>query len=134
MRDRAINVSRRLVPLLFCWLLPLLAPWPSMAVPGVDADSITFGQTARLSGSNVVGLHYRDGILAAFGEQNAQGGVNGRGIAFEKLLVTFGDLIQESAASFDGGLSPWKCIPIYFKELKTPDAAMQPGTTCRRCS
>ena len=57
-----------------------------------------------------------------------------RGIAFEKLLVTFGDLIQELAASFDGGLSPWKCIPIYFRELRTPDAAMQPGTTCRRCS
>ena len=69
----------RSAPLL---VLPLLlAPWPSMAANGVYADKIVFGQSACLSGPNRdLGRHYRAGILVAFGERNALGGIDGRSL------------------------------------------------------
>ena len=64
----------------------LLAPWPSAAAPGVDADKVVFGQSACFSGPNrQLGIHYRAGILAAFGERNAMGGVNGRSLELLSL-------------------------------------------------
>src|SRR5579872_583613 len=46
---------------------------------GVTADRILFGQAAALSGpSSVLGQEMRQGILAAFAEINARGGVHGR--------------------------------------------------------
>lgn len=57
----------------------LLAPWPSRAADGVHPDKIVFGQSACLSGPNRdLGSHYRAGILVAFGERNALGGIDGR--------------------------------------------------------
>ena len=69
----------RSAPLL---VLPLLlAPWPSMATDGVYADKIVFGQSACLSGPNRdLGSHYRAGILVAFEERNALGGIDGRSL------------------------------------------------------
>ena len=55
---------------------------PSYAVAaedGVAADSITFGQAAVLEGpASALGQGMRAGILAAFDEVNARGGVHGR--------------------------------------------------------
>lgn len=48
------------------------------ADPGVSADKIVFGQAAVLSGpAAALGTGMRDGILAAFAEANAKGGVKG---------------------------------------------------------
>ncbi|WP_428247814.1 ABC transporter substrate-binding protein [Ferrovibrio sp.] len=53
---------------------PLLA-----ADPGVFSDRIVFGQAAVMEGpASALGTGMRDGILAAFGEINAAGGVKGR--------------------------------------------------------
>src|SRR5882724_13189489 len=46
---------------------------------GVSSDRILFGQAAALSGpSSALGQGMREGILAAFAEINAKGGVHGR--------------------------------------------------------
>src|SRR3982074_143836 len=46
---------------------------------GVSSDSILFGQAAALEGpSSALGQGMRQGILAAFAEINAKGGVHGR--------------------------------------------------------
>jgi len=46
---------------------------------GVSADSILFGQAAALKGpSSALGQGMRQGILAAFDEINAKGGIHGR--------------------------------------------------------
>jgi ABC-type branched-subunit amino acid transport system substrate-binding protein len=46
---------------------------------GVSSDRILFGQVAALSGpSSALGQGMREGILAAFAEINAKGGVHGR--------------------------------------------------------
>jgi ABC-type branched-subunit amino acid transport system substrate-binding protein len=78
MTDRASRALRWLSLLVFgC----LLAPGVSAAAPGVHAKTVVFGQSACLSGpSRQLGIHYRAGILAAFAERNAKGGVNGRSL------------------------------------------------------
>src|ERR1700720_4097967 len=46
---------------------------------GVSSDTILFGQAAALEGpSSALGQGMRQGILAAFAEINAKGGVRGR--------------------------------------------------------
>ena len=72
------KVARILVGLLTC-LMVLLPLSSAVAVPGVSAEKIVFGQSACFSGHNkLLGLLYRQGILAAFAERNRLGGVNGR--------------------------------------------------------
>jgi len=62
---------------LFCLLL-LAGPARADEV-GVTANRILFGQAAAMSGpSSALGLKMRQGILAAFAEVNAKGGVHGR--------------------------------------------------------
>lgn len=62
---------------LFCLLL-LSAPAQAEEA-GVAADRILFGQAAAMSGpSSALGVKMRQGILAAFAEVNAKGGVHGR--------------------------------------------------------
>ncbi len=47
--------------------------------PGVSADTVAFAQIAALDGpAKQLGLGMQEGILAAFAEVNAKGGVNGR--------------------------------------------------------
>jgi ABC-type branched-subunit amino acid transport system substrate-binding protein len=55
---------------------------PALAAdPGVSADKIVLGQAAPLEGpASALGIGMRDGMLAAFAEQNAKGGVKGRKI------------------------------------------------------
>jgi branched-chain amino acid transport system substrate-binding protein len=61
-------------------LLALLLAGPVQAGEvGVMPDRILFGQAAAMSGpSSALGLKMRQGILAAFAEVNAKGGVHGR--------------------------------------------------------
>ena len=66
------------------------------AEPGVFDDRILFGQSAAFEGpAAALGLGMREGILAAFSEANAGGGVNGRRL----------DLV-----SYDDGYEPEKAI------------------------
>jgi branched-chain amino acid transport system substrate-binding protein len=65
------------------WLLllaGLLLAGPAQADEvGVTANRILFGQAAAMTGpSSALGLKMRQGILAAFAEINAKGGVHGR--------------------------------------------------------
>src|SRR5476651_265156 len=54
-----------------------LAAWADEI--GVSSDTILFGQAAALDGpSSALGQGMRQGILAAFAEINASGGVHGR--------------------------------------------------------
>ena len=60
-------------------LLLAFAPPAHAGEVGVAADSILFGQAAALDGpSSALGQGMRQGILAAFAEINAKGGVHGR--------------------------------------------------------
>ncbi|MEM6662560.1 MAG: ABC transporter substrate-binding protein [Pseudomonadota bacterium] len=57
-------------------------PLSAMAEDGVTADTVTFGQVAAFEGpASALGTGMRDGILAAFNEVNANGGVHGRQLA-----------------------------------------------------
>lgn len=62
---------------------------------GISDNSILFGQSAAFSGpASELGLGMRAGILAAFAEANAQGGIHGR-----RLGLTFRDDAYEPEAA-----------------------------------
>ncbi len=64
--------------------LGLLIPAVAGAEPGVTPDTVTFGQVAAFEGpAAALGTGMRAGIIAAFEEANAAGGVNGRRLALE---------------------------------------------------
>ena len=76
------------------------------ADPGVSADKIVFGQAAPLAGpAAALGTGMRDGLLAAFAEANAKGGVKGH-----KLELV----------SKDDGYEPNKSIEV-TKQLLNDD-------------
>lgn len=57
----------------------LLGVGPAVGAPGIHPDRIDFGQSAAFEGpAAALGNGMRQGILAAFDEANAAGGVNGR--------------------------------------------------------
>ena len=65
------------------------------AEPGVFEDKIVFGQSAAFKGpAAALGLGMRQGILAAFKEANAAGGVNGRKLE----LVSYNDGYEPNKA------------------------------------
>src|SRR5262249_14886253 len=65
------------------------------ADPGVFDDRIVFGQSAALKGpAAALGLGMRDGIVAAFQEANASGGVHGRKLD----LVSYDDAYEPEMA------------------------------------
>jgi ABC-type branched-subunit amino acid transport system substrate-binding protein len=60
-------------------LFAAASPLHARAETGVTSDAILFGQAAALEGpSSSLGQSMRQGILAAFAEINAKGGVHGR--------------------------------------------------------
>jgi len=60
-------------------LFAVASPLHARAETGVTSDAILFGQAAALDGpSSALGQGMRQGILAAFAEINARGGVHGR--------------------------------------------------------
>src|SRR5258708_13733501 len=75
---------------------------------GVSADTILFGQVAALEGpSSALGQGMRQGILAAFNEINAKGGVHGRKLGLvsrddgydpDRSVVQTKSMIQEDNA------------------------------------
>jgi ABC-type branched-subunit amino acid transport system substrate-binding protein len=68
---------------------------PTAAEDGVATDRILFGQSAALSGPAAeLGLEMQRGILAAFAEANAAGGIEGRRIE----LVSYDDKYEPEAA------------------------------------
>src|ERR1700737_1300210 len=72
---------QRLTILTGLWILPAGAGPPHARGDeiGVSSDTILFGQAAVLEGpSSALGQGMRQGILAAFAEINAKGGVHGR--------------------------------------------------------
>ena len=72
---------RQLQPVIFAGLSLLLAATSPLHADevGVSSGRILFGQAAALSGpSSALGQGMRQGILAAFTEINAKGGVHGR--------------------------------------------------------
>ena len=75
---------------------PCPMPEPAVGTPGVTTDTITFGQSAALTGpSAALGQGMRLGIEAAFAEANAGGGVGGR-----QLKLTTKDDGYESDRAF----------------------------------
>ncbi len=58
----------------------------ALAENGVFPDKIVFGQVAALEGpAQALGQGMREGILAAFGEVNRTGGINGRKLELKSL-------------------------------------------------
>ena len=85
----------------------LIAAVSARAEPGVSNDKIVFGQSAAFDGpAAALGLGMREGILAAFTEANANGGVNGH-----KLELV----------SYDDGYEPERAI-ANTKRLINDDA------------
>jgi ABC-type branched-subunit amino acid transport system substrate-binding protein len=65
------------------------------AEPGIHRDKILFGQSAAFEGpAAALGLGMRQGILAAFGEANATGGVAGRKLE----LISYNDGYEPNKA------------------------------------
>jgi ABC-type branched-subunit amino acid transport system substrate-binding protein len=76
-------------------VLTTVAVPASAAGPGVDDQRVLLGQSAALTGpASALGQAMRLGILAAFEEANARGGVDGRRLE----LLTYDDRYEPEAA------------------------------------
>ena len=98
------------------------------ADPGVFDDKIVFGQSAAFDGpAAALGLGMREGILAAFGEANAAGGVNRRKLE----LVNYDDGYEpERAIDNTRKLISEDMVFALLGEVGTPTSnAVQPITT-----
>jgi ABC-type branched-subunit amino acid transport system substrate-binding protein len=98
------------------------------ADPGVFDDRIVFGQSAAFKGAAAaLGLGMRDGILAAFNEANAAGGVHGRRLE----LVSYNDGYEpEKAIANTKRLIGEDKVFALVGEVGTPTSkAVQPITT-----
>ena len=89
MRGKVMPKARfRLIAAITSTLFILHLTAFARAEPGVFEDKIVFGQSAAFKGpATALGLGMRQGILAAFEEANAEGGVNGRKLE----LVSYND-------------------------------------------
>ncbi len=75
--------------------LILVVPVSTLAGPGVYDKRIVFGQSAAFKGpAAALGIGMREGILAAFAEMNAAGGVHGRKLD----LVSYNDGYEPNTA------------------------------------
>jgi branched-chain amino acid transport system substrate-binding protein len=98
------------------------------ADPGVFNKRIVFGQSAALKGpAAALGLGMRDGILAAFNEANAAGGVHGRKLE----LISYNDNYEpELAIANTTRLIDEDHVFALIGEVGTPTSkAVQPITT-----
>jgi len=89
---RRLGIGGLPMPILrksFCIFAALLFYFccePIRADDGVSTDKIIFGQVAALTGpAQALGQGMREGILAAFGEINRTGGVNGRKLELKSV-------------------------------------------------
>jgi ABC-type branched-subunit amino acid transport system substrate-binding protein len=109
-------------------VLSLLGTLLVHADPGVSDDRIVFGQSAALWGpSAALGLGMREGILAAFHEANAAGGVHGRKL---ELISYNDDYEPEIAITKTNKLIEEDKVFALIGEVGTPTSkAVQPITT-----
>ena len=108
--------------------LGLLGILSLRAEPGVSDDRIVFGQSAALRGpAAALGLGMREGILAAFHEANAAGGVHGRKLD----LISYNDDYEpEIAIAKTTKLIDDDKVFALIGEVGTPTSkAVQPITT-----
>ena len=90
-------ISVRIMAILGLAIVAFNLVWilAARADPGVFDDRIVFGQSAALKGpAAALGLGMRDGILAAFHEANAAGGVHGRKLD----LISYNDDYEPEVA------------------------------------
>jgi len=86
---------------------------------GLTEERIVFGQSAALSGpAEELGINMRLGILAAFDEVNAAGGVHGRVLELRSL---------------DDAYEPEDAIPTSHPSPAPPSSATTSGTTSSTC-
>lgn len=91
------------------------------ADPGVFPDKIVFGQAAAIEGpASALGTGMRDGIMAAFAEANAAGGVKGRKL--ELVVRDDGYEPAKSAAATKALLTEDKVFAL-IGPVGTPTAA-----------
>src|SRR6476619_8486299 len=109
-------------------LLSLFGPLSLSAEPGVFDDRIVFGQSAALKGpAAALGLGMREGILAAFHEANATGGVHGRKL---ELISYNDDYEPEVAIAKTNKLIEEDKVFALIGEVGTPTSkAVQPIAT-----
>jgi len=106
-------------------------PCGAHAEPGVFDDSIVFGQSAAFKGpAAALGLGMRKGILAAFNEINAAGGIAGRKLQ----LISYNDGYEpDRAITNTVRLIEQDKIFALIGEVGTPTSkAVQPIATDRR--
>ncbi len=121
----SVRIRAMLGPAIIAFIVWIL---PARADPGVFDDRIVFGQSAALKGqAAALGLGMRDGILAAFQEANAAGGVHGRKLD----LVSYNDGYQpEVAIANTKRLIDEDQVFALIGEVGTPTSkAVQPITT-----
>src|SRR6476619_1309565 len=109
-------------------VLSLLGNLTLRAEPGVFDDRIVFGQSAAFEGpAAALGLGMREGILAAFNEADATGGVNGRRLE----LVSYDDGYEpENAIANTKRLIDENGVFALIGEVGTPTSnAVQPIAT-----
>lgn len=119
---KAVLAPAIVVTLNLAWILA------ARADPGVFDDRIVFGQSAALKGpAAALGLEMRDGILAAFHEANAAGGVHGRKLD----LISYNDDYEpELAIAKTQQLIGEDKVFALIGEVGTPTSkAVQPITT-----
>jgi branched-chain amino acid transport system substrate-binding protein len=124
---RIVVLKFVLAPALIVTLNLLWIPAAS-ADPGVFDERIVFGQSAPLKGpAAALGLGMRDGILAAFNEANAAGGVHGRKLD----LISYNDGYEpELAIANTKRLIDEDQVFALIGEVGTPTSkAVQPMTT-----
>jgi len=112
--------------IIFCALV--VGTLAARADPGVFDDRIVFGQSAALKGpAAALGVGMRDGIVAAFQEANASGGVHGRKLD----LVSYNDGYEpEMAIANTKRLIDEDKVFALIGEVGTPTSkAVQPITT-----
>ncbi len=108
-------------------------------VQGVSEDEIVFGQSAALTGpAGELGVHMRQGLLAAFAEANRQGGVHSRKLSLitrddsyepEKAIENVHALINEDKVfSLIGGVGTSTSRAVVPIVAKTPLLYIGPFT------
>jgi len=114
-------LGRRGAAAVICAVATMAVTAAGFAQDGVHDDRIVFGQSAALSGPAAeLGIEMRRGIMAAFGEVNAAGGIAGRRIE----LVSRDDSYEpEAAVANTAALIRQDKVFALIGEVGTPTSA-----------
>ncbi len=122
------TVMRKVQALVFGLAASVAMTCAAHAEPGVYNDKIVFGESAAFAGPTAaLGLGMRAGILAAFKEANAAGGINGRRLE----LISYDDGYEpEKAIQNTNRLIKEDKVFALMGEVGTPTSmAVQPVAT-----